>query len=59
MTVCVYGATGWTGTLVCRALAAKRIPITLAGRDAEAVPYKIPAVTAKMLVEGGTRVAAK
>ena len=32
---------------------------TLAGRDAEAVPYKIPAVTAKMLVEGGTRVAAR
>lgn len=32
---------------------------TLAGRDAEAVPYKIPAVTAKLLVEGGTPVAAR
>jgi hypothetical protein len=32
---------------------------TLAGRDTEAVPYKIPPVTAKLLVEGAAKVAAR
>lgn len=34
MTTVVYGATGWTGTLVARALERRGQPLVLAGRDA-------------------------
>lgn len=49
MTVLVYGATGFTGSLIARALRAQSLDLVLSGRD----PSRLEALAASLAASGG------